>query len=146
MYKSMPVILLSPFPMLALYFALNAFIMLVLGILVVRARVKTGTEIGTGEDPRMMGAVRAHGNNTEYVPVALILMLILLPLQANVLTLHAVGGTLTLGRILHAIGLSRSVGTSVPRFLGMILTWISYVIAIVAVVWLALQLPPQATG
>jgi len=142
----MPVILLSPFPMLALYFAANALLMLLLGILVVRARVKTRTEIGHGDDPRMMGAVRAHGNNTEYVPVALLLMLILLPLQANVLVIHAVGGTLTLGRILHAIGLSRNVGTSPPRFLGMILTWISYVIAIVAVVWLTFQLPLQVPG
>jgi uncharacterized membrane protein YecN with MAPEG domain len=73
-------------------------------------------------------------------------MLILLPLQANVLVIHAVGGTLTLGRILHAIGLSRNVGTSAPRFLGMILTWISYLIAIVGVVWLTFQLPLQVPG
>jgi uncharacterized membrane protein YecN with MAPEG domain len=140
----MPLILLSPFPMVALYAAINALIMLTLGILVVRARVKTRTEIGVGEDPRMMGAVRAHGNNTEYVPVALLLMLILLPLQANVYVIHAVGGTLTLGRFLHAIGLSRNVGTSAPRFLGMILTWIAYLVAIVAVVWLTFQLPARA--
>jgi hypothetical protein len=142
----MPTLLLVPFPAVALYAAINALIMLALGILVVRARVKTRTEIGPGDDPRMMGAIRAHGNNTEYVPVALMLMLILLPLQANILVIHAVGGTLTIGRILHAIGLSRNVGTSAPRFLGMILTWISYLIAIVAIVWLTLQLPLQAPG
>ena len=142
----MPTLLLVPFPAVALYSAVNALIMLALGILVVRARVKTRTEIRPGDDPRMMGAIRAHGNNTEYVPVALMLMLILLPLQANVLVIHAVGGTLTIGRILHAIGLSRNVGTSAPRFLGMILTWISYLTAIVAIVWLTLQLPLQAPG
>lgn len=142
----MPVLLTSPFPMVALYAALNALIMLMLGILVVRARVRTRTEIGPGDDPRMMGAVRAHGNNTEYVPVALLLMLILLPLQASIFVIHAIGGTLTVGRILHAIGLSRSVGTSLPRLLGMTLTWISYLIAIVAIVWLTLQLPLQAPG
>jgi len=140
----MPAIFLAPFPSVALYSAVNALIMLTLGILVVRARVVTRTEIGMGDDPRMIGAVRAHANNTEYVPVALILMLILLLLQANILVIHAVGGTLTIGRILHAIGLSRNVGTSAPRFLGMILTWLSYLIAIVAVVWLTLQLPLQA--
>ena len=59
----MPVLLVSPFPMVALYAAINALIMLTLGILVVRARVKTRTEIGSGEDPMMMGAIRAHGNS-----------------------------------------------------------------------------------
>lgn len=142
----MPVVLLSPYPLLALYAALNALIMLVLGILVVRARVKTRTEIGDGSNPALMGAIRAHGNNSEYVPVALLLMLILIPLQANTLVIHAIGGTLTLGRILHAIGLSRNVGTSLPRFLGMILTWISYLIAITAVIWLTFQLPMPAQG
>lgn len=142
----MPVILLAPFPMVALYAAINALIMLVLGILVVRARVKTRTEIGEGSDPAMMGAIRAHGNNTEYVPVALLLMLILIPIRANAIVIHAIGGSLTLGRILHAIGLSRNVGTSLPRFLGMLLTWISYLVAIVAVIWLTFQLPIQAPG
>ena len=141
---NMPLLLLAPFPMVALYAAINALIMLVLAILVVRARVKTRTEIGDGDDATMMGAVRAHGNNTEYVPLALLLMLILVPLQANVIVIHAIGATLTLGRVLHAIGLSRNVGTSLPRLLGMILTWISYLIAIVAIVWLTFQLPMQA--
>lgn len=137
----MTAILLAPFPMLALYAATNALIMLVLGILVVRARVKTHTEIGDGGNPAMMAAVRAHANNAEYVPVALLLMLILIPLRANAYVIHAVGATLTLGRLLHAVGLSRNVGTSMPRLLGMLLTWTSYLIAIIAMLWLTSQLP-----
>jgi uncharacterized membrane protein YecN with MAPEG domain len=132
--------------MVALYAAFNALIMLVLAILVVRARVRTRTEIGNGTDPAMMGAARAHANNTEYVPLALLLMLILVPLRANAIVIHSVGATLTLGRLLHAFGLSRNVGTSLPRLLGMVLTWTSYLIAIVAVVWLTFQLPIQASN
>lgn len=142
----MPAVLLAPFPMLALYAAINALIMLVLGILVVRARAKTRIEIGDGGNPSMMAAIRAHANNSEYVPLALLLMLILIPLRASALVIHAVGATLTLGRILHAVGLSRNVGTSLPRFLGMILTWLSYLIAIIAIVWLTSQLPVMASG
>lgn len=142
----MPAVLSAPFPMLALYAAINALIMLVLGILVVRARVRTRTEIGDGNDPSMMAAVRAHANNTEYVPLALLLMLILIPLRASALVIHAVGATLTIGRILHAIGLSRNVGTSLPRLLGMILTWLSYLIAIITILWLTSQLPIMASG
>ena len=142
----MPAVLLAPFPMLALYAAINALIMLVLGILVVRARVRTRTEIGDGGDPAMMAAILAHANNSEYVPLALLLMLILIPLRANALVIHAVGATLTLGRILHAIGLSRNVGTSLPRLLGIVLTWLSYLIAIVAILWLTSQLPIMASS
>jgi uncharacterized membrane protein YecN with MAPEG domain len=142
----MPAILLAPFPVLALYAAINALIMLVLGILVVRARVRTHTEIGDGANPEMMAAVRAHANNTEYVPLALLLMLILIPLRANAMVIHVVGATLTVGRILHAVGLSRNVGTSLPRLLGMILTWLSYLIAIVAILWLTSQLPMMASS
>lgn len=142
----MPPILLAPFPVLALYAATNALIMLVLGVLVVRARVKTRTEIGDGGNLTMMAAVRAHANNTEYVPVALLLMLILIPLRANAYVIHAVGATLTIGRLLHAFGLSRNVGTSAPRLLGMLLTWISYLIAIVSVLWLTSQLPVLVPG
>jgi uncharacterized membrane protein YecN with MAPEG domain len=142
----MPAILLAPFPVLALYAAVNALIMLVLGILVVRARVKTHTEIGDGADPAMMAAIRAHANNTEYVPLALLLMLILIPLRASAMVIHVVGATLTMGRILHAVGLSRSAGTSLPRLLGIVLTWLSYLIAIAAILWLTSQLPIMASS
>src|SRR5262249_1746143 len=124
--------------MVAFYAAINALIMLVLGMLVVRARLKTRTEIGDGGKPAMMGPLRAHANNTEYVPMAIILLLILYSLGAGVIPIHAVGGSLTLGRLLHAFGLSRNVGTSAARFLGMVLTWLSYVLAIAATLWLTL--------
>lgn len=130
---------LMPFQMVAFYAAINALLMIVLGMLVVRARVKTRTEIGDGADPVLLGPLRAHANNTEYVPLAIVLLMILYALGASVGVIHAVGATLTVGRILHAIGLSRNVGTSIGRFAGMVLTWLSYLIAIVVTLWLAFQ-------
>ena len=127
---------LMPFQMVAFYAVLNALLMLILGMLVVRARVKTRTEIGDGGNPDMVGPLRAHANNTEYVPMAIVLLLIMYSLGSNVIVIHAVGATLTLGRLLHAFGLSRNVGTSAPRFLGMILTWLAYIIAILVILWL----------
>ena len=127
-----------PLPMVAFYAAINALIMLVLGMLVVRARVRTKTEIGDGGNPAMVGPLRAHANNAEYVPMAIVLLMILYALGASVVVIHIVGITLTLGRLLHAFGLSRSVGASWPRLVGMILTWISFIIGIAAVLWLAL--------
>ena len=130
---------LMPFQMVAFYAAINALLMLVLGMLVVRARVKTRTEIGDGADPALLGPLRAHANNTEYVPLAVLLMMILYALGASVGVIHAVGATLTVGRILHAIGLSRNVGASAGRLIGMILTWLSYIFAIIVTLWLAFQ-------
>jgi uncharacterized protein len=118
------------------YAALNGLIMLVLSILVVRARVTTQTLIGDEGKPAMAAPLRAHANNTEYVPMALILMWALTtPLGASIWLIHGVGVPLTVGRILHAIGLSKTTGNSTARFLGMILTWIAYIVGIVGLFW-----------
>jgi uncharacterized membrane protein YecN with MAPEG domain len=126
----------DPYHLLALYAALNAFIMLVLGILVVRARVKTQTEIGDGGKPDMAAPLRAHGNNAEWVPMALLLMWAMAPLGGAGWMFHAVGVPLTLGRLVHGIALSRSTGPSMLRLIGMILTWVAYIAGIGLVVYL----------
>jgi uncharacterized membrane protein YecN with MAPEG domain len=128
------------------YVALNALIMLVLSILVVRARVATKTEIGDGGKPAMAGPLRAHANNTEYVPMAMLLMWALVtPLGPSIWLIHGVGAPLTVGRILHAIGLSQSTGTSNFRFIGMVLTWIAYIVGIVGVFWGVFFMQPAAS-
>jgi hypothetical protein len=134
-----------PLPMVAFYAALNALIMLVLGMLVVRARVKTRTEIGDGDNPLMIGPLRAHANNAEYVPMAIVLMMLLYAMGEGALMIHVIGVCLTLGRLLHAIGLTRNVGTSTPRFVGMILTWLAYIIAIGDLLWLVLSFTPAGS-
>ena len=126
------------FQIFAFYAAANAFIMLVLGVLVVRARVKTRTDIGDGGKPEMAGPLRAHANNAEYVPMALLLMWLILPLGGSVWLIHGAGIPLTLGRLIHAFALSRNTGPSGGRFIGMILTWIAYIVAIVGVVSLGI--------
>ncbi|HUO94494.1 MAG TPA: MAPEG family protein [Rhizomicrobium sp.] len=129
-----------------LYTALNALIMLVLSMLVVRARVATQTEIGDGGKPAMAAPLRAHANNAEYVPMALLLMWgLATPLGATIWLIHGIGIPLTLGRILHAIGLSRSTGVSTFRFLGMVLTWIAYIVGIVGLFYGVFFVQPTAS-
>lgn len=127
----------EPFHTFGFYIAVNALIMLILSIFVVRARVRTQVTIGDGGKPEMAAPLRAHANNAEYVPMGLLLMWTLMPLGGSVWMVHAVGIPLTIGRLLHAIGLSGSTGPSTFRFIGMIFTWIAYIIGIVAVLWLA---------
>ena len=127
----------EPFHVFAFYAAINAFIMLILGVLVVRARVKTETGIGDGGNPEMARPLRAHANNTEYTPMALLLMWALMPLGGSAWIAHAIGIPLTIGRIFHAIGLSRNEGPSALRLIGMVLTFLAYIVGIVACLWLA---------
>jgi uncharacterized membrane protein YecN with MAPEG domain len=118
------------------YAALNAMILLVLSMRVVQARVRTQTPIGDGGKPEMAAPLRAHANSAEYMPMALILLWALAsPLGRSIWVIHGMGATFTIGRILHAIGLSRSVGPSSLRFAGMVLTWIAYVAGIAGVLW-----------
>ena len=125
------------------YAAVNALIVLVLSMRVVRARFKTNTAIGDGGKPEMAAPLRAHANSAEYVPVALILLWALAsPLGRSIWLIHGMGVTLTVGRILHAIGLSRSIGPSPLRLAGMVLTWIALVVGIAAVLWFVL-IPQQ---
>jgi uncharacterized protein len=128
-----------------IYTALNALIMLVLSILVVRARVTTRTEIGDGGKPEMAAPLRAHANNSEYVPMALLLLWALAsPLGGTIWMIHGVGAPLTLGRLLHAIGLSGSTGPSSLRLVGMVLTWIAYVVGIASIFYLVFFHPSAA--
>ena|SRR5690348_4869082 len=133
------------FRMMALYIAVNALIMLVLGMLVVRARANTKTAIGDGGNATMIGAIRAHANNTETVPLPLLMMLIVNSLGGSFWIIHAIGVPLTLGRILHGIGLSRNVGPSYLRLFGMVLTWAAFIVGIAACIWLVFA-PPANTG
>src|ERR1043165_4362411 len=95
-----------------LYIGLNALIMLALAILVVRQRARTRTGIGDGNHPDMARAIRVHGNNTEYVPICLLLLAGLEAVQWPLWLLHTTGLALTVGRISHAVGLSQSSGES----------------------------------
>lgn len=126
----------EPFHVFAIYTAVNALILLILGVLVVRARVKTQTPIGDGGNFQMARPLRAHANNAEYTPMALLLMWALMPLGGSIWMAHAIGLPLTIGRIVHGIGLSLNEGPSTLRFVGMVLTWTAYIVGIVACLWL----------
>jgi len=47
-------------------------------------------------------AIRSHGNFVEYVPLCLLLMAFCELNGASTIALHGVGGTLLLGRLVHA--------------------------------------------
>lgn len=111
-------------PVTAVYAALAALMLLVLGGLVVRARWTTRTALGVGTDPRMERAVRVHANFVEYVPLALLLLLLAELNDVPGPGLHAAGVALLASRALHAWGLSRHSARSFGRFWGTLGTWL----------------------
>lgn len=123
--------LITHMQVFALYAALNGLILIVLALLVSRARRAHGVMLGDGGNEAVMRAQRAHGNAAEYVPVVLVLLLALASLKASIWAIHVIGMLLTFGRLLHAIGLSQKSGVSVGRLLGTLLTWAALLVAII---------------
>ena len=74
----------------ALWVGLNIGLTFLLAMNVVRYR-----RMGETADPaRLEGAIRAHGNNTEYVPVILLGMAMLAAMGVSVNSIHILGGGL----------------------------------------------------
>jgi uncharacterized membrane protein YecN with MAPEG domain len=111
-------------PVTTLYAAIMGILLVVLSDLVSRSRKKTRISLGSSGDPVLERAVRAHGNFVEYVPLALILLLLLEIQGAGTGLLHALGGTLLAGRLLHVYGMVWPDGVIAGRFWGTGLTWL----------------------
>lgn len=129
--------LMTSIQVLALYAGLNILLNLILAYRVSANRVRAKVMSGTGDDPALYNANRAHVTNVEYTPIGLIGLAVLHLLAASVWMLHIVGVLLTLGRLLHAIGVSRTSESSPPRLVGTLLTWIALLIAGLACLYYA---------
>ncbi len=109
----------------ALYAALNALLNIALAYRVTTLRHAAKTSHGGGDDatsPLSIG-IRAHGNNAEYVPLAIVMLLLAELCGGHTAVLHAIGGTLLLARVLHPIGLPMK-SPNPARWLGVALTFL----------------------
>ncbi|MEZ5456226.1 MAG: MAPEG family protein [Lysobacteraceae bacterium] len=126
-------------PITAIYAAGCALLILVLAARVVQARLRHRVGIGDAGHADLALRVRVHANAVEYVPLALLLILLLELGGTSALWIHALGGVLLFARLAHAIGLSTTSGTSPGRFVGTLLTWgvllVSSGMLLFAVLW-----------
>ena len=105
---------------LALYVGLNLLLTFLLALNVVRHRVK-----GDSADQVMLEkAVRAHGNNTEYVPIILIGLSVMAVTGASAQTISILGGTLFVARHFHAYGIQQTKMPNMFAMVGNIVTWL----------------------
>lgn len=106
------------------YAALCGLLLIALSAQVVMARHRYGVGFGAGKEAGMEQAVRVQANFAEYVPLAVVLLVLSelsgLPPSA----VHAAGIVLLASRVLHAWGLARSPGRSFGRYYGTAGTWL----------------------
>lgn len=116
---------MNPAPITAVYAGLLALWFLFLSYRVILLRRSALIGIGSGDNRDLARRIRVHGNFAEYVPIALLLMLLAELSTALVWPLHAAGVALVAGRLCHAYGLGRSAGSSWGRVAGTALTHLS---------------------
>jgi uncharacterized protein len=113
----------------ALWAGLHLVVLLVLSGLVVRERRRHGVVIGDAGVPELLRAQRAFGNAVEYVAPGLGALAVLAVAGAPAVAVHAIGGCLFTGRVVHGVALSLSAGPSLGRNVGMGLTWTALIAA-----------------
>ncbi|HVI54102.1 MAG TPA: MAPEG family protein [Luteibacter sp.] len=118
-----------------LYAAVLALLILGLAVRVMFIRRRKSIGLGDGGDRSVACAIRAHGNATEYVPLALILLLILELNQTLPMLLHGFGIVLVIARIVHAVGLSRAAGNSAGRAVGAGMTLLVIALMALMLIW-----------
>ena len=118
-----------------LYAALCALLILALSFRIVGLRRRLKVGIGDGGDAGLARAIRAQANAVEYVPLMLVMLLVAENNGAGVLFVHVCGAGLVLARVLHAVGLSGSAGTSFGRVWGTLGTWILLLVLSGQLLW-----------
>ncbi len=113
----------------ALYAGLNGLVALWLAINVTRNRAKRDIDFGDNGDADMQRVIRVHGNNSEYVPLALVLLAVIEIVGAPALAIHVLGAGLFVARAWHAQGLYSSPGRSAGRLVGQTVTWLVVLLA-----------------
>lgn len=93
------------FPVTSMVAALAAVALVAMSISVSFRRMKVGVGIGFGEDKLLLRRIRAQGNFTEYVPLALIILALAEYRQAPAAVLWTIAALLVAGRCLHFIGI-----------------------------------------
>ncbi|MGV6849499.1 MAG: MAPEG family protein [Marinibacterium sp.] len=128
-----------PFYLTSLYAVILGLGFLVLTYAVILDRARTHVSIGHGDDMQLATRIRRHGNFTEAVPLALILMMLAESAGASPLWLHLAGATLVVARALHAGGLYHDRAATFGRIAGILGTTVSMLICMAVLVRAALM-------
>ena len=96
---------MTTFEIVASYIAFFLVLNIVLMYLIGQTRIAKKINLGDGGDEQMLSRIRAHGNFSETVPLALLGLVAMAMLAAPVWALHVTGFGLVFGRVMHALGM-----------------------------------------
>ncbi len=119
-------------PITALTAAICAIMLLITAIDTVRNRLRARAAFGDGGDTTLISASRSHGNLAEHAPLAIILIGLLEQSGAHHWTLTGIAVLFLFARMMHIVGLYAPMSDKppVPRQIGVIGTWLSYMLLI----------------
>lgn len=123
-------------PVTALYAAVLAAVLVGLSGWVIKLRRAASQDLFQGEHINLGRAMRVHGNFCEYVPLALVAVLVAELNGAPGWVLHVLGAGLVASRLVHAQGLYMTPGASRGRVTGMVGTFAVLIGAIALNLWL----------
>jgi uncharacterized protein len=104
------------------YAALLALIYVALSFRVIRLRQVLRVSLGDGKDKQLKRAIRVHGNFSEYVPFALIMIYFVEIQSQNTLLVHGLCNAFILARLAHIYGVSQIKEKLIFRIFGLFIT------------------------
>ena len=117
-----------------IYAGLLGLLLVILSFNVMHNWVRVTGE-GHNTDREMRRAERVLSSFVEYVPLALILLVLMELKGAPPAILHVLGGMLVVARVMHAYGSNDMKGAGLLRFIGAQLTFLMLTIASIACVY-----------
>lgn len=121
-----------------LWVGLNALFLIYISARVGLVRTKLKVNLGDGEQPDMVKAIRTQGNYIEYAPAACGGLVLLALLQAPVIAIHILGGMFLFGRIAHLMGLGLGIWPQ-GRFVGTVFTMLTLLATGLGLIYLAVM-------
>lgn len=113
----------------ALYGSLNAIFNIYLANRVSDSRRANKVALGVGENLRDLEVrVRTHGNNAEFVPLAIVMLLLAELCGGSSAMLHVLGGALLVARVAHVPGMAAKKTPNAARMFGTGVTWTMIVV------------------
>jgi uncharacterized membrane protein YecN with MAPEG domain len=120
---------MTALPITSQFVAVFAIALIALSVPITLRRLKVGEMIGDAVDETLRQRIRAQGNFIEYVPLGLIGMALVEAQTAPAWLMLSIGGALSGGRFLHAVGMYRASGPL--RGFGIMLTYLALVVVAV---------------
>jgi hypothetical protein len=108
-----------------LYAGILALMLVALGINVTVHRARLKVPMGDGGNPQMLRMIRMHANAVEYLPLAILLMLIYELNGGAHALLHIAGIVLIAGRVLQTWNMWSTPIAGFGRIAGQSSTWLT---------------------